>query len=168
MPLSTDVTLHAETKPKFPEKCIVCHSRPNETIFIAHNNSNWFLAFFIPLLLLFGWSRVEIPICSCCKLRFRFQRWGRELVCWTLIIIAVLLIMPHFSNWAGLTKKIVVGVLALLAILPTIIAEIIWPRIFDTTAQGGKVDYEFADASYAAEFHALNREHVIESEVDAS
>ena len=74
--------------------------------------------------------------------------------------------MPHFSDWSGITKKIVVGGLVLLAISPSIIVEVVWPRIFDTTAQGGKFDYEFADAGYAAAFHALNREHVIKSEAD--
>jgi hypothetical protein len=133
---------------------------------VAQNSSNWLLSFFIPLLLLFGWSRVELPICRGCKSRFRLQRWGRELVLWVLIIIAVWLIMPYFSDWSRLTKKVVVGVLVLLAISPSIIAEVLWPRIFNTTAQAGRVDYEFADAGYAAEFHELNREHVVKSDAD--
>jgi hypothetical protein len=166
MPLSTDVTLPAGTKPKFPAKCIVCHSQPNDTIRIAQNSANWFLCFFVPILMLFGWSRVELPICQTCKPRFRLQRWSREVITWTLIVIAVWLIMPHLSDWSWLIKNIVVGLLVLLAISPSIIGEVFWPRIFDTTAQGGKVDYEFADAGYAAEFHELNREHVIRSEVD--
>jgi hypothetical protein len=167
MPLSTAVTLPADQKPKFPAKCIVCHSEPNDTIRIAQNSSNWLLSFFIPLLVFFGWSRVELPICRSCKPRFRLQRWGRELALWGVIIIAAWLIMPYFSDWSRLTKKIAVGVLVLLAMSPSIIAEVLWPRIFDTTAQAGKVDYEFVDADYAAEFNELNREHVIQSAADA-
>lgn len=166
MPLSKDVTLPRSVIPRFPDKCIVCHCKPDSTTKIAHNSSNWFLAFFIPLLMLFGWSRVEIPICQKCKPRFRLQRWGRELISWGLIIVAVLLIMPYFSGWSGLAKKIVVGALALLAVSPSIIAEVIWPRIFDTTAQNDTMDYEFASEEYAAEFHAINQLHIIESEVD--
>lgn len=164
MPLSTDVTLPKNAKPQFPRKCIVCHAEPDSTIKIAQNSANWLLSFFVPVLMLFGWSRVEIPVCSSCKPRFRIQRWGRELVLWTLIIIALWLIMPHFDGWSRLTKKVVVGVLVVLAVSPSIIADVFWPRIFDTTAQGDKVDYEFADAGYAAEFHELNRTQVIESE----
>lgn len=166
MPFSTEVTLPAGTKPKFPSKCIVCHSQPNDTIRIAQNSANWFLSFLVPILWLFGWSRVELPICQACKPRFRLQRWSREVITWTLVIVAIWLIMPHFSGWSGLIKKIVVGVLVLLAISPSIIVEMFWPRIFDTTAQSGNVDYEFADAGYAADFHELNREHVIKSDVD--
>jgi hypothetical protein len=64
--------------------------------------------------------------------------------------------MPYFDGWSRLTKKIVVGVLVLLAVSPSLLADIFWPRIFDTTAQGNKVHYEFADAGYAAEFYELN------------
>lgn len=168
MPLSTDVTLDSDTTPKFPNKCLVCHSRPDDSVRIAHNSSNWFLGFFLPILMLFGWSRVELPVCRGCKLRFRAQRWSRELVSWAVIIIAVWYMMPYFSEWSSFTKKIVVGALAVCAVAPMVMAEVFWPRIFDTTAQGKMVDYEFADADYALEFYAVNREHVIKSDISDS
>ncbi len=156
MSLSTDITLPKDTKPVFPDKCIVCHAKPDSTLRIAHNSQNPIVAFFVPLLTLFGWSRVEVPICRSCKLRFRFQRWGREIVCWTLIIVLIWWLMPHFKDWSGLTRNLVVGALALAALAAFVLAETIWPRIFDTTAHGQSVDYEFASAEYAAEFEALN------------
>ena len=165
MPLSTVVTLSKHAKPQFPRKCIVCHAEPETTVKIVQNSPNWLLSFFVPILILFGRSRVEIPICQSCKLRFRIQRWGRELMSLTLIIVAFWLIVPHFDDWSGLTKNIAIGVSILLTISPSILVEVCWPRIFDTTAQGDKVDYEFSDAGYAAEFHELNKVHVIDSEV---
>jgi hypothetical protein len=156
MPLSTDITLPKGVKPRFPEKCIVCHARPDSTTKIAHNSQNVFLAFFAPIVMLFGWSRVEVPICRGCKPRFRFQRWGRELICWTIVIVLMWWLIPHFKGWAPLTRKLAVGGLALLGLSPYIFAEILWPRIFDTTARGEKVDYEFASSDYAEEFEALN------------
>ena len=165
MPLSTDVTLSKHAKPQFPRKCIVCHAEPDTSVKIAQNSPNWLLNFFVPILMLFGRSWVEIPICQSCKLRFRIQRWGRELVWWILVIVAIWLVVPRFSDWSGFTNKIVGGVFVLLTISPAILLDVVWPRIFDTTAQGDKVDYEFADAGYAAEFHELNKVHEIDSDL---
>ena len=77
MPLSTDITLPKEVKPRFPDKCIVTGNSPDSTIRITQNSANWFLSFFMPILMLFGFSKVEIPICEECKIKFRLQRWGR-------------------------------------------------------------------------------------------
>lgn len=156
MTLSTDITLPKSRKPAFPDKCIVCHAKPDSIIRIAQNSQNVILAFFLPILMLFGWSRVEVPICRSCKPRFRIQRWGREIVCWTLVIVLVWRFMPHFKDWSGLARKLAVGGLVLLGLSPYIFAEVFWPRIFDTTARGDQVDYEFASPEYAAEFEALN------------
>jgi hypothetical protein len=49
-----------------------------------------------------------------------------------------------------------VGGFVLLGLSPYIFAEVFWPRIFDTTARGDTVDYEFASPEYAAEFEILN------------
>jgi hypothetical protein len=154
--MSTDITLPKSRKALFPDKCIVCHAKPDSSIKIAQNSQNPILAFFLPILMLFGWSRVEVPICTSCKLRFRFQRWGREIICWTLAIVLILWLMPKFADWSSLTRKLAVGGLALIGLAPYILGEVFWPRIFNTTAQGDSVDYEFASSEYAAEFESLN------------
>lgn len=159
MPLATEVTLPKGVKPVFPDKCIVCHAKPDSSTKIAQNSQNWILAFFLPIMLLFGWSRVELPICQKCKGTFRLQRWGRQLLGAVLIFVAIWLIMPHFKGWQPLVRKIAVAGLALLGLSPFILAEVFWPRVFDTTAQGDKVDYEFASEEYALEFFRLNVEH---------
>jgi len=149
MPLSTEVTLPKGVKPKFPEMCIVCHAVPDSTYSIRKK-----------------FSKVEFPICCGCKKKFKLQRWGRELVSLVLILLAVWLVMPYFSEWSKLSKKLAVGGLVVLAISPLIVFEVMWPRIFDITAKRGKVDYEFADVTYAMEFHSLNEPHVIKSDLE--
>ena len=122
------------------------------------------LIFFIPILWLFGWSRVEIPICKACKPRYRLQRWGREVLSAVIIIGAVFLIAPHFKSWQRLTRNIVVALLVIAILAPYILAEVLWPRIFDTTARKDSIDYEFASPHYAAEFYELNESHVVKSD----
>jgi hypothetical protein len=144
----------------------VCHGFPDSTVKIAHNSQNPLLIFFIPLLWFFGWSRLEIPICKACKPRYRLQRWGREALSMAIIIGALLFIAPYFKTWPGLTRKIVVAVLVLAVIAPYALAEVLWPRIFDSTARHDSIDYEFASPHYAAEFHELNQAHVLKSDFD--
>lgn len=167
MSFSTDVTLPKNYTPKFPDRCIVCGCRPDSTTKIAHSSQNPVLVFLIPFLGAFGWSRLEVPIFRKCKPRFRLQRWGRQLVGLSLTILAVWIIMPHFKGWSHLTRKLVVGALCLLAISPYVIAEVYWPRFFETTAREDSVDYEFASSDYAAEFHLLNEAQVLKSDVRA-
>jgi len=149
MPLSTEIILSKDVKPRFPEMCIVCHEEPDSTSSIRKK-----------------FSKVEFPICCGCKTRFKLQRWGRELLSFVLILVAVWLVMPYFSEWSTLAKKLAVGGLVILAISPLILFELVWPRIFDITAKRGKVDYEFADVVYAMEFHRLNEQNIIESDLE--
>ena len=165
MQLSSEVTLPKDYVPKFPAKCIVCHGAPDSDVKIAHNSQNPFLTFFIPVLWMFGWSRVEVPICKACKPRYRVQRWGRELICWALIIACFLLIAPHFKSWPRLTRNIVVLALVFAVIALWALAEVVWPRIFDTTARAESIDYEFASPHYAAEFYELNEAQVLKSDL---
>jgi len=165
MPLSAEVTLPKDYEAIFPDMCIVCQQKPDSITKISQNAQNPLLAFFLPILMLFGWSRVKVPICRKCKPKFRLQRWGRELICWAIIIGAVWFIMPHFKDWSPMARKITVGVLALVVLVPWCLAEAWWPRVFNTTASHDKIDYEFGTPEYAVEFHLKNQDKVIKSDV---
>lgn len=164
MPFSIDVTLPKLVEPKFPAMCVVCLDEPDSTTKVVKNSQNWVASFFMPILLVFGWSRTELPICRSCKPRFYFQRWGRTTVCWGILIAAVMFAWPYFENWNPLTRKLVVLGVAILAAAPYLALEVFWPRCFDMTAQGGKVTYEFRSAYYALEFYQVNRRYVLSSD----
>jgi hypothetical protein len=166
MALSTDITLPSRVAPVFPDMCIVCHAEPSSTTKITQNSQHWLVAFFLPILHLSGWSRTEIPICRGCKVRFYFQRWGRTAICWAIVIAVVAIAWPYFNGWDRLTKKIAIAGVGILAIAPYIALEILWPRLFDTTAEGGKVTYEFGYEDYAKHFYLLNYEHVIQADLE--
>jgi len=157
MALSTDVRLPKRIMPVFPDRCVVCHCLPTSTAKINTNAQNPLAVFLMPILYLFGWSRVEFPLCSACKPRFYFQRWGRTVVCWLVVGVAVFAAMPHFDEWNRLTRKFAVGGLALIALVPYIAFELFVPRSFDVTSGSASTDYEFASEEYAVEFFALNK-----------
>ena len=154
----TDITLPSVVKPRFPRKCVVCCSIPDSSTKITQNSTNAWLGYIFPFLFLFGWSRVEIPICRSCKPRFYAQRWSRVILCWLLVAVAYFYGMPLLSDWSRLGQKAaILGVVAV-AMLPYILFEIFWPRYFDTTASGDDVTYMFASDIYACEFAVLNFE----------
>ncbi len=65
--------------------------------------------------------------------------------------------MPYFDDWDRLTRKLAVGGLALIALVPYIAFELFVPRPFDVTSGNVSTDYEFASQEYAIEFFALNK-----------
>jgi hypothetical protein len=141
MPSSTEVTLARGVKPKFPQKCIACHSEPNSTIKM-------------------GLGRIAIPICRSCKLRFRIQLWGRKLLLLGLVVITIFAYDFIIEPWHKSTNA-EQKLLLFLCISPWILLEVFWPRIFKINFDGG---YEFIDAGYAAEFFELNNNQAIDSD----
>lgn len=156
MATSTDVSIPKRLDPVFPDLCVVCECTPDSTAKINTNSQNPLTVFFFPILYAFGWSRVEFPICQDCKPRFYFQRWGRTTVCWTILILAVFLLMPYFDDWDRLTRRIAVGAIALLVCLPYFIFEVFVPRSFDVTSGNAATSYEFASRRYGIEFYGKN------------
>ena len=163
MHLPTSITLQRDHVPVFPDMCIVCHHAPDSTVRIAHTSQNPLLMYFVPILLLFGWSHVEVPICRTCKTRYRLQRWGRDLFLLALAAVAIWFIAPHFRGWHVLTRKLAIGALAMCAISPYILFEVLWPRSLNTTASKHTIDYDFSSSEYAARFRELNRGHVVKA-----
>jgi hypothetical protein len=54
--------------------------------------------------------------------------------------------------------------LALLAFLPLLVWEHVFPPALDMTAYSETVDYDFRDAAYAEEFQKLNRVEAVSVE----
>lgn len=166
MPFASEITLSKETIPTFPDKCLVCHKKPDSTAKIAHHSRNSLLAFLLPILMLFGWSTLEIPICKKCKPKYRFQRWGRDIAFLVFASLAIWWLYPMFDDMTGLARKAAIGGLALLVLTPYIMWEVFWPRIFDTTAKLSSTTYEFFSVDYASEFLSLNEDDVVAFELE--
>jgi len=155
---ATEVTLPRDLVPVFPDACVVCEEPPDSTTKICQNSSDALASFVMPIVALFGWSRVEFPICSGCKTRFYFQRWGRMTICFSIVAATIVLAYPYFEDWDSFTRKLVVAGIAMLALIPYIIFEIFVPPSFTTTARKTTTVYEFSSYDIGYEFYELNQE----------
>jgi len=157
MPLSTDITLPAEVQPVFPDRCVVCDCETIKRSKIAVDTQNGLLSFFVPIMSLFEWKKIEFPVCEDCSGKFFRQRWFRTLVCWTIIGIVVFVTLPYFQGLNRSITKLAILAIALAAIIPHMIFEVFFPRWFDVTASKQTTQYEFKSEDYATDFYALNR-----------
>ena len=158
MALSTDVTIPSDIKAVFPEKCVVCSESTHDTSKITVDTSNFLLSFFLPLLTLFGWKRIEFPLCVDCKLKFFIQRWTREFLIWLTIIVVIFIGWPYLKEWNRHVAKWILLGLGILVLVPYFVYEAFFPRWFDATAGPKKTSYEFKSSDYAYEFYMLNDE----------
>ena len=161
MAQSTDVILPKGVDPRFPDKCITCHGKPNGTVRVAENTSNMLLVFFVPIFWLFGWNKQAVPICSSCKPKFRMQRWGREIVCWVIVIVGVWLIYPYVNDLSSWKGKLVILAGVIVIMIPYLIFEFLVARVFDMMNSGSNITYEFESEDYAMEFNDLNIDNVV-------
>jgi hypothetical protein len=158
MALSTDVNLPRNHKARFPDRCVVCGVRsPNASIEIK---AGTFGGWDILSMLLTEPYYVEVPACTRCGRRLRFQRlldWIQMIVA---VVVSIWLVMPlvdeRFPHFAG-KKWIALGV-GILSIMPLVIWRTCFPYSFDMTAFANSVDYEFRDEAAAHEFAELNQD----------
>jgi hypothetical protein len=166
MPTAKDITLRSDWPPIFPDLCVVCgQGAPDARVKVPARESQPLLSFFVPILILFGWRSWSVPACSDCRKRFYLQRWGRDALCWALIVGAVFLIAPHFGRIGEPIRRIVVGALVLVALLPFWLFEVFWPRCFEITARYDSVEYRFTHEGTAQAFLGLNREALLRSDL---
>lgn len=80
-----------------------------------------------------------------------------------LAVLAVGVIYP-WAKWFGVARQYVGVALACLVLLPYFVWEALFPPPFDITAYSDRIEYEFKDPVYAAEFAELNMNELIEIE----
>ena len=163
MKSSIEVTLPKNHLPVFPDECVDCQCQTNSRSRISQNSVNPLFMFLLPIVLLFGWSKVSFPLCRNCRKKFFAQRWGRFAVYMILIATGLAILNPYISELTWLSRRFSLLVLLGLTLLPLIILEMIWPKIFSTTATRKTVEYQFASCDYALKFSRLNLDHVISS-----
>jgi hypothetical protein len=155
MPLSTDINLPKNQTPVFPDRCVACGSGgPQDSIRIGTNAIGWWTLAF--------WASgkhfsVVAPACSGCRVEMQRQRRLRLVVSIVFGIIGVGVALMLLRGFGHPTRKWIALGIALACMLPYFIWEIISPRPVDLTAYHETVDYEFRDATYAAEFASLNK-----------
>jgi hypothetical protein len=164
MTQSIEIVLPKDVEPAFPDQCIVCCAPPNSTTKIFAQTYNPFLNLFMPIVILFGWLQIEIPICSSCKLVFKAQRWGLVFASFLFGAFAAYWLLQNFNEFSLVLKIMSIPCLFLFAGLPHALAAFISPPYFDATALSNKVEYEFAKIDYASKFHLLNESHILDSD----
>ncbi len=165
MSFSTDITLPAHLEPVFPDSCVVCQQNTRDRGKIMADTNSFWSSFFIPLVALFGWKRIEFPLCRGCRTRFYRQRWVRSAVCWAVLIVVVFVAMPYFQGWNRLVTKLAVLAIAIAALAPQILFMVFFPPWFDVTASKKTTAYEFKSEDYAEEFFLLNRDAYPSAEI---
>lgn len=155
MPLSTDVQLSINIKPKFPRRCIVCSEKnPDTKMGVGDLMIGWF-SFFTDIPE--GWGSVTVPVHRECKRPFRLRRWLTRIGYFVLMLA----IWSQFGEqieamlpFPRLTRKFAL----IFMLLPVFIFEMFHPPRFDITVTKYYVTFEFADIRYAAAFAKQNNE----------
>lgn len=145
------VRLPKTKAPDFPKLCVACNAvAPRASVRMFTSAIGWWTALFA-----FGAiHRVDIPACQVCARRLWWTRLFRFLV--TVLCISVGVgIADHLTRGMRWRKLICLGG-ALLALLPWLVWQAIFPAAVDMTAYEKTIDYEFRDRDYAEEFAALN------------
>jgi hypothetical protein len=156
MPMSHDVVLARGKIALFPDRCLRCDSKAGLTFkcFLT-SPSGW-----APWVLLDTrrWFSATAPVCGDCASRVVWERRVRFLAFLLAIVLAVLIVGPFFRNHQSEIPfwKAARLLAAIVLLIPLFLAHLWWPLSFDISVAGDEASYEFANASYAKEFAALN------------
>lgn len=161
MSLSSDVCLPKTTRPKFPNRCIVCSGeKPDAKMGVGDLAIGWF-SFFTDIPE--GWGSVVVPVHTKCRHPFRLRRWGTRLaylviaaLLWWLLGDYVVAVLPE-----GL-RRIGSKLALLLMLAPVVLIELFNPPRFDITVRKHDVTFLFADINYASSFAKLNNSKLLD------
>ena len=155
MPLAADVRLPKSHSPQFPPRCPGCGDAASVTasVKLTTNAIGW-----LSVLSRLPGARftATVPMCDACATRHRRQRRIRMLVELASIAAAGAGAFVIVERYHGPFKKWIFAAVTIALLLPLIGWQIFNPTAVDITAYADSVDYEFADADYAAEFAELN------------
>lgn len=160
MPLSTEVNLPRNHVAQYPNRCVVCGKhKPDSFVRIITSTMGWWL---ILLWWWWGWFKpfkTRVPACKRCVWRFHFRRFGSLAAVLLIAVIVMLYVWPHWQTIAPRfgKKYVAVGVI-ILFIVPVVLFDVFLPPRMDVSVFSTNVDYEFADAEYARDFAAMNKD----------
>ena len=157
MPVSTDVKLSVNVRPRFPKRCIVCSGRePDARTSVGDLMIGWF-SFFTDIPE--GWGSITVPVHKKCNRPFKLRRWLTRIgyialagvLCW-LFGNQIDALFPVAFRQLG--RKITVGAM----MVPVCLIEVFFPPRFDITVSKYYITFWFADKGYAAAFAKRNDE----------
>jgi hypothetical protein len=146
----------------FPARCIRCGATEPECSWrVCTRAIGWWTILFQSSGPRFC---AEVPACRLCRGRLRRGATARMILEWVLIFAGV-----GLATWAlgwqpaGWGKWAIIG-LGLLAVLPLLVWDQIFPPLLDLTAYSNTVDFDFRNALYAEEFRKLNQVGAVPAE----
>jgi hypothetical protein len=146
----------------FPARCIGCGADGPDTTWRVYTHAiGWWTVVFQGFGPRFS---AEAPACRECRGRLRRGVAARIAMNWVLAFVGVGLAAWALGWQQGFWGKWMFIGLALLAFLPLLVWEHVFPPALDMTAYSETVDYDFRDAAYAEEFQKLNRVEAVSVE----
>ena len=156
-PTCLTVKIPKRLPPSFDGCCLRCgQDTPHRIGYIYNATTPWF-AFLTPIWMLFGVKRLRLPVCPDCRWKFRFQRYFRDVGIWVVCILLCSVLYPWFADWNRLGRKFAVAAAVVVAMLPVLVLEMLFPRTFDTSSGPTFTSYDFADNITGFRFAAANR-----------
>jgi hypothetical protein len=104
-------------------------------------------------------AKVAVPACTPCRRGDLLQRWGRVVVLFALIIVALAWFYPWTNSLGlsrGTTKLLALMLIAVPGALLWYFWTMIFPRAITLEASSDSTAYQFARAEYATRFAQLN------------
>lgn len=162
MPFSTDIALRREAEPRFPSQCVRCLADDPDRMKFSGSRFSWAEVFFFWLWLFRKRVRVEVPVCDACRPAVRWRKWLELAVLLGATIPAVVLLYPWLKQFdlGRQWNKLIVLAVVVVALMPYFLWSVLRPPAFDITVRDEVVEYEFANADYAALFWEQNQEMV--------
>jgi hypothetical protein len=157
MPFSTDIRLPKSQAAAFPCRCVGCgQAEPRSGVTIWTWDVSWWA--FVTCLALF-WSKAaktRAPFCRRCAWSLRLRRLLNVAAFAAAICLAIHLHSRLFVSSPRLLRKLIIGGIAIAALVPVGFWNLLRPAALAITIDGDHLIYEFRDPDYAAEFAALN------------
>jgi hypothetical protein len=153
MPDTYAVRLPKAKTPRFPPICVGCSGEPTTEVRLWSEAIGWWSVLrgggVIGLAL---GKRVRVPACEPCARRIRRSRLLRGLVMWALLIAGGFIGLWLFREWDGLARRLAVIGIAIVAALPYLAWELMFPPAVDIVVTSDHVRFLFTDRAYAQKF----------------
>src|ERR1051325_2011182 len=152
-----EVKVPKSATPTFPASCVACGAPPTTTVKIAEGSQGWWT--FLPHTSLYSdatGSSVQVPACAACARRFRRSRLLRRGVLYALITAVSAIGWRFFDEWHWLARWYALMGLGLVAALPWIAWETLFPLAVDITVTDEWVKFQFTNREFADRFAAEN------------